>query len=67
MAENVSLLDRVARVIGGFILIILIAYEQNSMRSQLLGIFAIYGVMSGSMGSCVVYGLLGIRTTGGKG
>ncbi len=62
MTENVGLLDRIARVIGGFILIMLIAYEQNSMRSQLLGIFAIYGVMSGSMGTCVFYSLLNIKT-----
>lgn len=62
MAENVGQNDRIVRIIGGFILILMLMFEKNNIKTQIIGIFAIYGVMTGSLGTCFVYSLLNIRT-----
>ncbi|MFQ6135863.1 MAG: DUF2892 domain-containing protein [Candidatus Hydrothermarchaeales archaeon] len=62
MERNVGGLDRVFRIAGGWILIVALAYEPFSHWNNLIGVFALYCIITGTLEVCPIFNLLHINT-----
>lgn len=58
MKKNIHIIDRIARVVLGFVLLVFFALSNHDLR--ILALLGIIPLVTGFVGFCPVYGLLGI-------
>ena len=64
MKKNVHPIDRVARILLGIALLVFFAVGSGELR--ILGLLGIVPLLTGSVGFCPIYSLLGIEGCGCK-
>lgn len=66
MTRNVGMLDRVIRVIAGLVLAVAGLWVFGAIGGYVLALIGVVLVLTGLMGFCPLYRLLGINTSGAK-
>lgn len=66
MTRNVGMLDRVIRVIAGLVLAVAGLWVFGAIGGYVLALIGVVLVLTGLMGFCPLYRLLGIDTAGGR-
>ncbi len=66
MKKNIGTTDRVARLILGLILIVIVFLIDNNSIKILLSVFAAVAILQAAIGWCGLYALLGKNTCPSK-
>ena len=63
MINNMSVLDRIIRVVVAILIAVLWYYHQmTGLAAIILGIIAVIFIITGAIGYCPIYHLLGVST-----